>query len=135
MKSILFGTTALFLLSSPAWAEKVTPADAAKIISQIAADKEKTKVYCEAQDFYNQATDADISAEAEGKKDAKKGEELGKKAEELGKKGDALIEKLGDDFKKLDEALKEIKPEEAESADVKAIIAEFGKLDELCAKK
>ena len=135
MKSILFGATALFLLSSPAWAEKVTPADAVKVISQIKSDKEKTKVYCEAQDFYNQAADADIAAEGESKKDAKKAEELGKKAEELGKKGDALVAKLGDDYKKLDEALKEIKPEEAESADVKAIIAEFGTLDELCTKK
>jgi hypothetical protein len=135
MKSILFGAAAFLLISSPAWAEKVTPADAVKVISQITADKEKTKTYCEAQSFYNQAADSDVAAEAESKKDAKKAEELGKKAEELGKQGDALIGKLGDDYKKLDEALKEIKPEEAESADVKAIIAEFGKLDELCSKK
>lgn len=120
MKSMLMGATALLLLLSvPAQAaDTVTAADAVKVISQIKGDKEKVKLYCEAQDLYNQAADA-----------AEKKDE--KKAEELGTKADELVGKLGGDYQKLDEAMGKVDPN---SDEVKKIAAEFAKLDESCKK-
>ncbi len=120
MKLAFISAAALIALSGPSFAQAaktdVKPADVAKVVAAIQADKAKVKTYCDMQKLYDQ------SYEASDKKDEKKAEELGKKADELRKQ-------LGPDYEKIDAAAQDIDPESKEGQE---FYAAFEPLDKAC---
>ena len=99
-------------------ANKVTKADAQKVVAMISADKEKAKTYCDIGNISDQ-----IEA-AEQKKDTKK-------ADALAQQMDALGKKLGPDYVALMEGMQDIDPNSKDGKDIGAVL---DGLDKLCAK-
>jgi hypothetical protein len=99
-------------------ANKVSKADAQKVVAMISADKEKVKTYCDIGNISDQ-----IEA-AEQKKDTKK-------ADALAQQMDALGKKLGPDYVALMEGMQDIDPNSKDGKDIGAVL---DGLDKLCAK-
>jgi hypothetical protein len=103
-----------------AWAQQPDTAklkaDARKVVGTIKGDKAKTQTYCQLDSL---ADEIDQAAQA---KDTKKVETLSQRADDLEKQ-------LGPEYRALFDALNNADPE---SEDVRAILAMFDQLDDIC---
>lgn len=117
MKNLLISATALLLLSSSGYAaDKKTPADVLKILTQIEDDKEKLKSFCEAEKLDSEAAAAAIDDEQD-------------KAKELHKKAIDLRVKLGLGPQVTEQAFASLVPE---SDDLKKVETEVNRLKSVC---
>jgi len=104
--------------AQPKAVQKVTKADAQKIIKIVSADKAKAKLYCDIAVLGEQ-----IDAAAQ-KKDEKKIDELSQKADEMGTK-------IGPEYVALMDGLQELGPDSKEGEEIGAMLET---LDKLCGK-
>jgi hypothetical protein len=117
MRTMLIGATALLFLSTAGLAaEKKTPADVMKILSQIEDDKEKLKAFCEAEKLDSESVAAAVDDEQD-------------KAKALHQKAIDLRVKLGVSPQMTEEAFAGLAPE---SEDMKKIEAEVNRLKSVC---
>jgi hypothetical protein len=117
MRAMLIGATALLLLSTVGYAaEKKTPADVMKILSQIEDDKEKLKIFCEAEKLDSEAVAAAVDDEQD-------------KAKGLHQKAIELRIKLGVSPQMTEEAFGGIIPD---SVEMKKFEAEVNRLKSVC---